>query len=255
MELKEEFLKLLKEDETFRYAVAGYLGIAEILSRIDSNTAAIKNLQEQVVQLQKQVGGLQEQVTRLAEQVKTLQEQVAGQQRQIVTLQEQVKTLQERFVIVEEQIKKLQEQVAQHGEILRQHSIRIEKLTRTLDAIGSRWGILSESAFREALKGIVEEFFGGRVSRWGIYDREGYVYGYPSLVEVDVLVRDAEHILVEVKSSVSRGDVAELLKSAALYEKEMKVKPKLAIVSAYVDDKAKELAKSLGIAIYSSTEI
>ncbi|MCS6784002.1 MAG: DUF3782 domain-containing protein [Candidatus Caldarchaeum sp.] len=213
MELREEFLKLLKEDETFRYAVAGYLGIAEILSRIDSNTEAIKNLQEQVTRLQ-------EQVTRLAEQVKTLQEQVA-----------------------------------QQGEILRQHSIRIEKLTRTLDAIGSRWGILSESAFREALKGIVEEFFGGRVSRWGIYDREGYVYGYPSLVEVDVLVRDAEHILVEVKSSVSRGDVAELLKSAALYEKEMKVKPKLAIVSAYVDDKAKELAKSLGIAVYSSTEI
>ncbi|MEM1952962.1 MAG: DUF3782 domain-containing protein [Candidatus Caldarchaeum sp.] len=126
MSIKEEFLKLLKEDETFRYTVAGYIGLTEILSRIDANTADIKVLQEQVK-----------------------------------TLQDQVRTLQE-------QVKALQEQVAKQGEILAEHTVRLDKLTRTLGAIGTRWGILSESAFREGLKGVVEKHFGGKISRWGL---------------------------------------------------------------------------------------
>ena len=46
--LKKEFLKLLKEDEEFRYTVLGYLGIDEVLK-------SIKSLQEQVRNLQKDV--------------------------------------------------------------------------------------------------------------------------------------------------------------------------------------------------------
>jgi DNA repair exonuclease SbcCD ATPase subunit len=33
--LKEEFLELLEKDKEFRYAVAGYLGLSEILKRLD----------------------------------------------------------------------------------------------------------------------------------------------------------------------------------------------------------------------------
>ncbi len=36
-------------------------------------------------------------------------------------------------------------------------------------------------------------------------DDDGLVYGHPSDVEVDVVVRNDTHILVEVKSRVSRG--------------------------------------------------
>lgn len=81
------------------------------------------------------------------------------------------------------------------------------------------------------------------------------MYGHPALVEVDVLVRDKEHLLAEIKSSISRGDVAELQRVAAMYETEMGVKPKLCIITPYIDDKAKELAKSLNIDVYSATEI
>jgi len=34
--LREEFLKLLEEDREFRYAVAGYLGVLELLKRLDA---------------------------------------------------------------------------------------------------------------------------------------------------------------------------------------------------------------------------
>ncbi len=49
-------------------------------------------------------------------------------------------------------------------------------------------------------------------------DAECFVYGYPTTVEVYVVVRDREHVLVEVKSRVSKGDVALLYKKAKLYE-------------------------------------
>jgi len=35
MSLKKEFLDLLEKDREFRYTVAGYLGIREILERLD----------------------------------------------------------------------------------------------------------------------------------------------------------------------------------------------------------------------------
>jgi hypothetical protein len=35
-ELKEKFLELLDKDKEFRYAVAAYLGLADILRRLDS---------------------------------------------------------------------------------------------------------------------------------------------------------------------------------------------------------------------------
>jgi hypothetical protein len=50
-------------------------------------------------------------------------------------------------------------------------------------------------------------------------DEEGVVYGYPAVVGVDIVVRDRWHILVEVRSGVSRADVAELYRLGRLYEK------------------------------------
>ncbi len=67
--LREEFLKLLREDAEFRYAVLGLLGIDEVLRRIDENTGAIKSLQEQVAEHSRIIKGLQEQVGVLVEQV------------------------------------------------------------------------------------------------------------------------------------------------------------------------------------------
>jgi hypothetical protein len=52
-----------------------------------------------------------------------------------------------------------------------------------------------------------------------VQDGEGVVYGYPAVVEVDIVVRDREYILVEVRSGVSRTDVAELYRLGRLYER------------------------------------
>ncbi|KUO93546.1 MAG: hypothetical protein AT717_06760, partial [Vulcanisaeta sp. CIS_19] len=192
-------LRLLKEDEEFRLAVTGLLGIDEILK-------AIKSLQEQMVKLQEQVAKLQEQVAKQGEAILALQ---------------------------------------------RSH----EKLAASITALGYRYGIYTEDVFRDAIKYLIEDLLKVyEVRRWTYYDNEGVVFGYPSVIDVDVLIRDNEHILIEYKASIDRGDIAELAREGILYERVNKVKPKLLIVGPVVRKRALELAKALNIEV-RATEV
>jgi hypothetical protein len=69
------------------------------------------------------------------------------------------------------------------------------------------------------------------------------LYGHLAVVEVDVSIRDKEHVLLKVKSGVSKGDVAELYRIGLLYEKVVGVKPRLVIVGDFIDRDAHELAE------------
>ena len=91
---------------------------------------------------------------------------------------------------------------------------------------------------------VVEEVLGAsRVQRWIHHDAEGLVYGYPATVEVNLVVRGGEHILVEVKSRASRGDVAELYRKGLLYEKVARVRPRLVLVAGSVDPEVYEAVR------------
>jgi hypothetical protein len=112
---------------------------------------------------------------------------------------------------------------------------------------------LAESAFRQALRGLFEERFGVKVREWITEDKGGLVFGHPSIVQMDAVIKNGEHWLIEIKSSASRGDVSTLRRMGVLYEKEKGVKPaKLILVSPFVEDKAKAIASSLNIDVYTS---
>ena len=209
--LKSEILRLLKEDEEFRYAVAGLIGLEEILRRLDRHEAQLVKLREDMNKLREDMNKLREDMNR-------------------------------GFRRYDEELARLREDMNKGFELIRRH----------IDALGARWGLLAEESFRAGMAGVVERYFGGRVERWTHYDEEGFVFGFPSPVEVDIVVSDKEHILVEIKSSVSRADVYELWKVGQLYERIRGVKPRLAIVSPFVREEAKKLAKELGIDVYTS---
>lgn len=132
---------------------------------------------------------------------------------------------------------------------------RSEALDIKLSALGARWGILNEEAVRNALRGLLGDYFYAKVDKWEIFDEKGIVYGIPSLVEADVLITDSEHILVEIKSHVGKSDITELLRMSELYKAKTGVMPKLVIVSPYVDEKAREFAKMKNITIYSEKDL
>lgn len=55
-----------------------------------------------------------------------------------------------------------------------------ELVERHISALGARWCIMAESAFRESLRGILEKELGFKVEKWRTHDEAGTVYEYPS---------------------------------------------------------------------------
>ncbi len=185
-ELKSRMLRLLREDEEFRYAVAGLLGLEEILKRLDRHEAELVRLREDMNKLREDMNRLREDMIR-------------------------------GFELVESHI----------------------------SALGARWGIMAESAFRESLKGLLEKELGFRVEKWTVFDEAGKVYGYPSVVDVDVTVSDGKLILIEVSSHMKASNITTFRRKAELYmEKTGKRPDKLVAVTPYIDDTAQKQQKS-----------
>ncbi len=129
------------------------------------------------------------------------------------------------------------------------------RIDSTIGALGARWGLSSEQSFRGALKAILEETFGVTVERFLKKDQTGQVFGRPDQVEIDVVVRNGEVLLVELKSSMSSGDMYIFDRKVLFFENETgrKASRKI-VVSPMLEERALGVAKELGIETYSAAE-
>ena len=66
------------------------------------------------------------------------------------------------------------------------------------------------------------------------------------------MIRDGEHILVEIKSHVRKSDVGVLLRKGKLYKRVKGITPRLVFVSPYIDEDARSDAEMLGIETYNA---
>ncbi|MEM1562275.1 MAG: DUF3782 domain-containing protein [Candidatus Bathyarchaeia archaeon] len=284
-ELKAKFFALLREDVEFRYAVAGLLGLEEILRRLDRSEAELVRLREDFNKLRedfnrkseedsKRFISIEAELVKLREDMNRLREDmVEGFKRhdeEIARLREDMiegfRRHDEEFARVWDEIAKLREETNRLREDMiagfRRHDEELAKLRadmiegfnllrRHIDALGARWGIISEQAFREGLRGVAEKELGLKVEKWVRWDEDGYVFGHPSTIDVDVAVRDDKIILIEVKSHISRADAHAFKRKAEFYEKVEGKKPsRLIIVTPYADEDAIETAKQLQIEVY-----
>jgi len=132
----------------------------------------------------------------------------------------------------------------------------IKNLMRRIDsgigALGARWGIQAESSFRNGLKAILEESFGVEVINVTEYDAKGEVFGQPDQVELDVIIKDGQLILCEIKSSMSRSDMYTFDKKVRFYERlQGRTADRRLVISPMVEERAKQVAQRLGIEVYS----
>lgn len=127
-----------------------------------------------------------------------------------------------------------------------------KKQESSIGALGVRWGMQSEQAFRNGLAAILEKTFGVEVINYLDYDDQGYVFGHPDQVELDVIVQNGSLILCEIKSSLSRGEVYLFKRKAEFYEaKHNRQANRLLVISPMVDDRARHTAEKLGVELYT----
>jgi len=324
-ELKEKILRLLEEDREFRYAVAGLIGLDEILKRLDKHEEQLVKIWERLVKIDEEIARLWSEVVRLREDMmkgfesrdkelaalreeqkkiwgeiaKLREDMIKGFERhdkELEKLWAELNRLREdmtrgferhdkelaklredmikgferhdqQFVRVWSEIEKLREDMVKGFERHDQQFARVwseiaklredmikgfERIDRRITALGARWGIEAEEAFREGLKGILEKELGLKVEKWKVYDEKGVVYGYPCEVEVDVAVVDGKTILVEITSHARASDVYVFKRKAELYkEKTGRVPDRLIIVTPFAEEKAFEAAVKLGVEVYT----
>ena len=247
-ELKSRILTLLGEDREFRMSVAGLVGFKEVLERLEEHDCRFDEI---LGRLEEHDRKFDEILGRLEEHSRRFEEHDRKFEKILATLEEHSRRFEEhdrKFEGILLTLKEHSKRFDEHGRMLKGLDLKIE-------ALGSKWGIFSEQSFREGMKSIVEQYFGGEVERWITNDEEGTVFGHPSKVEVDLIVKDGEHILVEIKSSIHKSDVSKLFREGRLYEKEKGVKPKLVIISPFVEEDAKEEAELQDIPLFTRTSV
>jgi hypothetical protein len=164
--------------------------------------------------------------------------------------QQQIRALLEELQRMGKEIQRQGQELQRQGKGLQRVHRRIDQ---TIGALGARWGMMSENAFRNALRGILEENFGVKVERVRYKDESGEVFGRPDQVELDVVIYDGQMLVCEIKSSASRADVYAFERKVRSYEKRVGRKADRAIlISPMIEDA--ELARTLGIEVYTSAD-
>ncbi|VFM96880.1 MAG: hypothetical protein BECKG1743D_GA0114223_100878 [Candidatus Kentron sp. G] len=149
---------------------------------------------------------------------------------------------------------KWEESNRRFDEMLEKIMTQATKHERSIGALGSRWGLQSERAFRDALAAILEGSFGVQVINVNEFDDKGEVFGRPDQVEIDVIIKNGLMILCELKSSVSKPDMHLFERKARFYEKRRGRKAdRLMVISPMIDDRAREMGEKLGIEMYSDS--
>ena len=141
----------------------------------------------------------------------------------------------------------------ENQKVINQKLADIKKLLDNHDSsISCQWGPDKEQSFRNDLKAVLEELFGVKVLSVTEYDHAGEVYGRPDQVELEMIMFNQTLILCELKSSISKAEVHFFDRKATYYEKHHNRKvTRRIVISPMVDPAAMELAKKLGIEVYS----
>ena len=150
--------------------------------------------------------------------------------------------------------RKWAEQTEQNKRLWLEVGEQKSRLDRKIGALGARWGIGSERAFRHALAAVLTESFGVEVLNINEYDDVGEVFGRPDQIELDIIVRNGTLIIFELKSSTDRSQLYIFSRKIAFYEKRhQRTADRKILVSPFIHPRAQELAQELGIETYGDS--
>lgn len=154
----------------------------------------------------------------------------------------------------EEQNRKWDENQAELKRIHEEIMAQAQKHDRSIGALGSRWGLQSEKAFRDALAGILEKSFGVEVVNVNEYDDQGVVFGRPDQVELDIIIKNGMLLICELKSSIDKAGMYIFERKARFYEqRHQRTADRLIVISPMIDARAVKVAKQLGIETYGDS--
>ena len=235
--IKRELPSLLREDPDFR---------AYVLELTRDEYAARRDTEDRFYRILGELRRDREEQTRKWDE----QQAALAQDREA-----QARKWEEQDRKWEEQNRKWEEGRREFDRIHEEIMAQAKKYDRSIGALGARWGLQSEAAFRNALAGILEESFGVQVIRVNEYDDQGSVFGRPEQIELDVIVKNGLLLICELKSSIDKAGMYIFERKARFYEqRHARRADRLIVISPMIDPRAEKVAQALGIETYSDSQ-
>ena len=191
------------------------------------------------------------------EDLKTIVKELAqAQQRTEIRLEELAQAQQRTETRLEELAQAQQRTETQLGVLPQAQQKTDSALTRfertfttQMGGLGSRWGLQTKEAFRQEMRTILQDV-GFTTERFLTYDDAAEVFGHPEQIELDVVIKNGKVIVIEIKSSLDRGNTYLFDRKVAFYARHSgrHVDRKL-IVTPYADTRAIEVSLQLGIEV------
>ena len=231
-ELKHDILRLIREDEEFRLAVAGLLGFEEILRRLDKHEEELKKLREDFNNF------VREQEKRWEENNKRWEEN-----------NRKWEEAYKRFEAIERAIQFQGEKIA---ELIK----AIGELKAFMGSIGRRMGRDLEKTILALYRDAIERFNIDieKIEKISFRDYDGKYLHKGARIEIDIYASDKETYLIEVKSLVDEDDVEWFNTRCYIVAREKNIPSyKKLLVAIDITREALERAKELGIeTVYGS---
>jgi hypothetical protein len=241
--LKREFLSLLEKDVEFRYAVAGYLGLSEILKKMDA-------LIEEQHKLWENQNKLWENQNKLWEEVRSLREDQHRLWENQNKLWEEVRALREGQNKLWEEVKALREGQNKLWEEVKSLRVSQSRLEVSMGSLGRRLGKGMEKMILNIYKDQLMQIGVNpdKAKRFKYIDEEGRFGRKGKEYEFDIVVSDEHTDVLEVKAHTEKEDVEWFYENVesikTLFDKPLRRK---IIVTVNIDDDALIKANELGI--------
>jgi|ECHnycMinimDraft_1075156.scaffolds.fasta_scaffold02274_1 hypothetical protein len=253
MTLKEDILRLIKEDEEFRYAIIGLLG----LHRLDKIEESILRLTENIAKLADIQAKTEARLAKVEERLLKVEERLEEHDKKFVMIGERLEEHDKKFnAILEELIihrKKLEEHDKMFNLIFEElRSLRVvtNELSVAIGSLTRRYGRDLEKTILNIYKDqlIQMGINPDNAKRFRYIDKEGK-YGIKGKeYEFDVIISDNAIDVIEVKTHASKDDVewfndkVERIKSE--FGKPLRRKVMMAV---HIDEDALNRANEFGI--------
>jgi len=230
--LKKDFVKLLERDEEFRYAVVGYLGLADI-------SKSLAKLVEVQAKAEERLTRLEEAIARLEMAVQRLAEAQAGSE--------------ERLTRLEKVVEKLAEAQARSEERLTRLEVSFHELARQVGKLSDTIGFGLEDVAKVVLPGWLSRHEGIEVGE--LTRRFLEVDG--ELVEINLYgegVKEGEPVVIlgESRSRIYGDDVKEFDSTVEKAKKAIPHKVYKLLFGYWIHPQAQKEAAGRGVTLVTS---
>lgn len=226
---KEEVARVLVELREFREEVRQrFEGIDQRLDGVDKRFDGVETRLDRV---ETRLDGVETRLDRIEKQAEEFRAEVERRFEQVDKRFEQVN---QRFEQVDRRFESLEKRM-EDGFL---------ELHRSIDRLGSRWGIRNESIFRQTMAELLEKTFGYHVTEREI---EGEQF--------DCVIHNGEHILVEISASVGPDIQERLERKRELYTEATGVVPdRVILVTASIHSHRAQVLREAGFKVIEPEE-